>query len=56
MPRDDDESTRRVHIMMYESDYDWYKAYFGSRDQGGFTKSIRKVLRTFRKQIEAQQK
>lgn len=56
MPKlDESEDLRRVHVMMYQSDYDWYMAYFGNEEAGGFSKAIRKVLRAFRKQIEEKQ-
>lgn len=39
--------------MIFEDDYDWYRSYFGGDRK--LSETFRKVLRTFRKQIEAQQ-
>lgn len=50
MPERYSEPHVRVHLMLYQDDWEWLSAYAGSVPKGNV---VRDLLRDFRKKIEA---
>lgn len=47
-----EEPKKRVHVLIYESDYEWLMRHFGGPNKYGFSKTVRRIVRSFIRQAE----
>lgn len=52
MSNEAEEPLKRVHLLLYEDDYHWLMSHVGGKDKHGFSRAIRRIVRSWRRQLE----